>query len=354
MSSLYLNNSDYIIYKYNNTPLSEACLSTHTANQAKLLSNFVQAFVESGWLIETQPNIVTLGVVFNILRTFRSLLEVLSEVEVAREYGVDGFLVKPFDALSILPESGLRLTPRDLIVTEAVLFASKPHPLIHSVIGPGIHSEAVFLVIPVLSLVPSTVLPRVDAHSLHVVVEPLSLILTAVEPCVCADAADLVFEPLAVISGPVVPRVHPGPMLLPREVQPLIHAPIRPRLLPRPMLQVILPLSLISRPVHVNVDTIAVGFVVDPVAFVDVAVDVNEFAVAMSAVVAPLALVAGTIRPDLDAIAVAEPPDPLALVGRARLEGVKGTVLSLGLRVVLLLRHSLSRFLHCEVLAIRL
>lgn len=120
------------------------------------------------------------------------------------------------------------------------------------------------------------------------------------------------------------------------------------------MLQVILPLALVSRTVHVDVDPIAVGLVVDPVALVDVSVDVNEFAMPVRTVIAPLPLVAGAIGPHLDAIAVAEAPDPLTLVGRASLEGVKGAVLSLGFRVVLLLRDCLTRFFYCEVLAVSL
>jgi hypothetical protein len=79
-----------------------------------------------------------------------------------------------------------------------------------------------------------------------------------------------------------------------------------------------------------------------------------ELSVAMSAVVFPLPLVAGAIRPHLYAITVTETPNPLPLVGRTRLESVQWSLLSLGFRVVLLLRHSLPGFFNCEIFAVGL
>jgi hypothetical protein len=79
-----------------------------------------------------------------------------------------------------------------------------------------------------------------------------------------------------------------------------------------------------------------------------------ELSVAMCAVVFPLTLVAGAIGPHLYAVAVTETPDPLPLVGRTRLESVQRSLLSLGFRVVLLLRHSLPGFFNCEIFAVSL
>ena len=62
----------------------------------------------------------------------------------------------------------------------------------------------------------------------------------------------------------------------------------------------------------------------------------NEFSMTVCAVISPLALIAGTVRPNLHTVAVSETSNPLALVSRTCLESVKGTVLSLGLRVILL------------------
>jgi hypothetical protein len=86
-----------------------------------------------------------------------------------------------------------------------------------------------------------------------------------------------------------------------------------------------------------DVGTETIRFVVDPVAFIYVSVDMNELAMAMSPVVPPLPLIAGAIGPYLCAVSVAEPANPLSLVGRSRLEGVQGPLLSLALRVVVLL-----------------
>ena len=120
------------------------------------------------------------------------------------------------------------------------------------------------------------------------------------------------------------------------------------------MLQIVLPLSFISSSVDVYVDTVAIGLIIDPIALVDVSVDVNELAVPVCPVVAPLTFVSGTIRPNLNSVAIAETPNPLTLICRTSFECVYRPFLTLSLWVVLLLRHSLLGFLHCEVFAVSL
>ena len=85
-----------------------------------------------------------------------------------------------------------------------------------------------------------------------------------------------------------------------------------------------------------NIDTVSVSFIIDPVSLVYISIYMNEFSMTMCAVVSPLALVASAVRPNLHTVAISEATDPLTLVSRARFESVKGSVLSLGLRVILL------------------
>jgi len=143
-------------------------------------------------------------------------------------------------------------------------------------------------------------------------------------------------------------------MFLSRKVQSLIHTSISPCLLAFSMLQIVLPLSFISRAIYVNVHSVSVGLIIDPVALVNVSIDVYELAMAMGSVIPPLPFVARTIRPYLHTIAIAESAYPLTLVGRASLESVQRAVFALSLRVVLLLGHCLTGFLHCEILAVSL
>ena len=85
-----------------------------------------------------------------------------------------------------------------------------------------------------------------------------------------------------------------------------------------------------------DIHTVSVSFIIDPVSLVYISIYMNEFSMTVCAVVSPLALIASTVRPNLHTIAVSETSNPLALVSRTCLESVKGTVLSLGLRVILL------------------
>jgi hypothetical protein len=85
-----------------------------------------------------------------------------------------------------------------------------------------------------------------------------------------------------------------------------------------------------------DIHTISFSFIIDPVSLVYISIYMNEFSVPVCAVISPLALIAGTVRPNLHTVAVSETSDPLALVSRTCLESVKGTVLSLGLRIILL------------------
>ena len=125
-------------------------------------------------------------------------------------------------------------------------------------------------------------------------------------------------------------------MLFSCEVKSLIYASISPCLLPLAMLNVIFPLTLVSCAIHVDIHTVSVSFIIDPVSLVYISIYMNEFSMTMCAVVSPLALVASAVRPNLHTVAVSETSDPLALVSRTCLESVKGTVLSLGLRIILL------------------
>lgn len=70
---LYLNNSDYIIYKYN-------IYSSSITREVKLLLDLVESLVEAHRFIEPDGNVVALDVVFDILGTLLALLKVLREV----------------------------------------------------------------------------------------------------------------------------------------------------------------------------------------------------------------------------------------------------------------------------------
>lgn len=145
----------------------------------ELLLDLKQALVEVLRLIETQAHVVALDVVLNVLSALL-FLEVLREIKLSLKYRFDLILIEPFNSLSIFPQAGLRVAPRHLIQAEAVLFASKPHPLVHAMISPRVDAEAVFLVVTVLALVPTPILPGVNTHALHVVVEPFALIFAAI------------------------------------------------------------------------------------------------------------------------------------------------------------------------------
>lgn len=185
--------------------------------------------------VETQTDVVPLKVVFHVLRAF-CFLKILCEIDLSIENGFNLFLIEPLNSFAVFPEPGFRIAPRHLVQPESVLLTAKPHALIHAMIGPSVHTEAVFLVIAVLSLVAPAVLPSVDSHPLHVVVEPLALVLAAIQPGVRADAPYLILKPLSVVARPVVPRIHSHAVLLTREVKALVDASIRPRLLSLPML----------------------------------------------------------------------------------------------------------------------
>jgi hypothetical protein len=86
----------------------------------------------------------------------------------------------------------------------------------------------------------------------------------------------------------------------------------------------------------VDIHTVSVSFIIDPISLVYISIYMNEFSMTVCAVISPLALIAGTVRPNLHTVAVSETSNPLALVSCTCLESVKGTVLSLGLRVILL------------------
>ena len=143
-------------------------------------------------------------------------------------------------------------------------------------------------------------------------------------------------------------------MLLASEVHALVDASISPSLLALPVLEVILPLTLVAGSIHVDVYAVSIGFIVNPVALVDVAVNMYEFTVPMRSVVAPLSFVAGAIGPHLCTITISKAADPLPLVCRPGLERINRPLLSLSLWIVLLLRHSLAGFFHCEVFAVSL
>ena len=85
-----------------------------------------------------------------------------------------------------------------------------------------------------------------------------------------------------------------------------------------------------------DIHTVSVSFIIDPVSLVYISIYMNEFSMTVCAVVSPLALVASAVRPNLHTVAISEATDPLTLVSSARFESVKGSVLSLGLRVILL------------------
>ena len=99
------------------------------------------------------------------------------------------------------------------------------------------------------------------------------------------------------------------------------------------------------------VDAATIGFVIGPVAVIDVAVNVDEAALAVRAVLSPLSRVLGTVIPGLLSKTISEAALPLACVDSARLESVGRTRLSLLVRVVKILGHSLASLLLREVLA---
>ena len=103
-----------------------------------------------------------------------------------------------------------------------------------------------------------------------------------------------------------------------------------------------------------NIDTVSVSFIIDPVSLVYISIYMNEFSMTVSTVISPLPLVTSTIRPNLYTIPVSESSNPLALICCACFEGVKRTVFSLSLRVILLFWYCFSGFFNCEVFAVSL
>ena len=89
--------------------------------------------------------------------------------------------VEPFDPLAVLPQAELHLVIfRNNIGAETVLFALVPIAFIAALISPRVDSEAVLLVVFVLTAVHPSIVPDVNPHALHIVIEPFTLVFTAV------------------------------------------------------------------------------------------------------------------------------------------------------------------------------
>jgi hypothetical protein len=187
----------------------------------KLLFYLDKSLLKTRGSGETNADVSPLLVVFNIVLAV-GLLEILSEVELRGKNSLSCALVEPFDTFAVLPEATLGLLPRDDVYTQAVLFASVPHSLILTKVGPSIDPVAVLLVIAVLAFVSPPILPSVNAETLHVVIEPFALELATIEPFVSAKAANLVLEPLALVVRAIVPRVDAESMFLSCEVLALV------------------------------------------------------------------------------------------------------------------------------------
>ena len=91
--------------------------------------------------------------------------------------------VEPFYPLAVLPQTELHLVIfGNDVCAETVLFTLVPIAFIAALISPRVDSEAVLLVVFVLTAVHSSVIPDVNSHALHIIVEPFALVLTAVKP----------------------------------------------------------------------------------------------------------------------------------------------------------------------------
>ena len=259
--------------------------------------------------------------------------------------------IEPFDALSILPQAELDfVVTRDDIRAQAMLLALVPVPLVAPLVGPRIDPKAVLLVVLVLSPVLPSVVPNVDAHPLHIIVQPLALVLAPIEPRIDTNAADFVLTPVTSIHRAIVPLIAPDPMLPAKGVIALIARLVRPGLHTVPMLQVVLPHALVLGPIDMFVDASPVGLVVGPVSIVDVAIDVNESTFTMSPIFTPLTGVFGSIVPSLLPEPVSEATFPLTSVHSARLESIRGSLLSLLVGIVYIASDCLSCLFLCEVL----
>jgi len=160
----------------------------------------VQTFIKTSGFIKAKAHIIALEIVFNVLCTFRSLLEVLCEIKLPCEYRMNSIGIEPFDTLSILPETSFGIASRYLVIAKTVLFAAKPHPHIETVICPSVNAVTMFLIIAILAFVTTSILPSINTHALHVVIQPFTLILATIQPCVSTDASDLILKPVSVVS----------------------------------------------------------------------------------------------------------------------------------------------------------
>ena len=166
--------------------------------------DFEEHLIKVFGTVKPEAYVISFNIIFNILAALW-LLKVLCEVILAIDNCDGSFIVEPFYALTILPETVFGIRPWYRVCPEAVLFPAEPHSLILSKVCPCVNTEAMLLVISVLALVPPAILPCVHTHAFHVVVKPFALVLSAIEPCVCAYAAYLVLVPLALVAGAVVP-----------------------------------------------------------------------------------------------------------------------------------------------------
>ena len=99
------------------------------------------------------------------------------------------------------------------------------------------------------------------------------------------------------------------------------------------------------------VSTAAICLIVGPITIIDITVYVYETAFAVSSVFAPLSAVLGPVIPNLLTEAIAEASLPLACIGGTRPKGVKWSLFSWHIGIVLILCHSLTSFFLGEILA---
>lgn len=156
------------------------------------------------------------------------VLEVLPEVVLSSVDMVDSGLVKPLNALPLLPHTVLGYILDSVCKsTNTVLFTLRPPAVILAGLRPLIKSEAIFLIVLIFSFVSDPTRVEVDSMSVHEALLPRSVVLTAVSPDVSAVAIHFVLGPVTFVARPIDPHVVSPAVLFGRYVVSLEVRPIR-------------------------------------------------------------------------------------------------------------------------------
>ena len=114
----------------------------------------------------------------------------LAEVHFVVELAIRNFTVliifKPLYPFAFLPEAKLCRLTWYVVGSKSVLLTTAPVARVGSPIRPCIDAISVLLVIFVFASVLSAVLPGVHPDAIHVIIDPLTFVLTAIKPCVCS------------------------------------------------------------------------------------------------------------------------------------------------------------------------